>query len=75
MVVPLLVELTWRCPRPTSWQAQGGDRHLNFHDCRDNLGEPAPAEYGTRRALGIAGTGSAEVARRSRVEAIGVKWR
>ncbi len=43
MVVPLLVELTWRLPDIYQLAGSGGDRHLNFHDCRDNLGEPAPA--------------------------------
>ena len=42
---PLLVELLGGCPTPTTRQASGGDRHLNFYRDRDNLcrasqGEP-----------------------------------
>jgi hypothetical protein len=34
---PLLVELLGGCPTPTTRQASGGDRHLNFYEDRDNL--------------------------------------
>jgi hypothetical protein len=34
---PLLVELLGGCPTPTTRQASGGDRHLNFYGNRDNL--------------------------------------
>jgi hypothetical protein len=34
---PLLVELLGGCPTPTTRQASGGDRHLNFYGDRDNL--------------------------------------
>jgi hypothetical protein len=34
---PLLVELLGSCPTPTTRQASGGDRHLNFYGNRDNL--------------------------------------
>ena len=34
----LLVELLGGCPRPTTRQASGRDRHLNFYGNRDNLG-------------------------------------
>jgi len=34
---PLLVELLGGCPTPTTRQASGGDRHLNFYETRDNL--------------------------------------
>ena len=34
---PLLVEQLGRCPTPTTRQASGGDRHLNFYGNRDNL--------------------------------------
>jgi hypothetical protein len=34
---PLLVECLGGCPTPTTWQASGGDRHLNFYGDRDNL--------------------------------------
>jgi hypothetical protein len=34
---PLLVELLGGCPTPTTQQASGGDRHLNFYGDRDNL--------------------------------------
>jgi hypothetical protein len=33
----LLVEQLGRCPTPTTRQASGGDRHLNFYEARDNL--------------------------------------
>jgi hypothetical protein len=36
---PLLVERLGGCPTPTTRQASGGDRHLNFHGNRDNLGQ------------------------------------
>ena len=36
---PLLVELLGGCPTPTTRQASGGDRHLNFYGNRDNLGD------------------------------------
>jgi hypothetical protein len=36
---PLLVEQLGRCPTPTTRQASGGDRHLNFYGNRDNLGK------------------------------------
>ena len=35
---PLLVERLGGCPTPTTRQASGGDRHLNFYGNRDNLG-------------------------------------
>ena len=34
---PLLVERLGSCPTPTTWQASGGDRRLNFYGDRDNL--------------------------------------
>jgi hypothetical protein len=34
---PLLVELLGGCPTPTTRQASGGDRHLNYYGNRDNL--------------------------------------
>jgi hypothetical protein len=34
---PLLVEPHGGCPTPTTRQASGGDRHLNFYEDRDNL--------------------------------------
>jgi hypothetical protein len=34
---PLLVECLGGCPTPTTRQASGGDRHLNFYGNRDNL--------------------------------------
>jgi hypothetical protein len=34
---PLLVERLGSCPTPTTRQASGGDRHLNFYGNRDNL--------------------------------------
>ena len=34
---PLLVELLGGCPTPTTRQASGGDRRLNFYGNRDNL--------------------------------------
>jgi hypothetical protein len=37
---PLLVEQLGRCPTPTTRQASGGDRHLNFYGNRDNLAGP-----------------------------------
>jgi hypothetical protein len=37
MAVPFLVVLLADHPRPTRRQAQVGDRHLNFHEPRDNL--------------------------------------
>jgi hypothetical protein len=37
---PLLVELLGGCPTPTTRQASGGDRHLNFYGNRDNLPQP-----------------------------------
>jgi hypothetical protein len=38
---PLLVERLGGCPTPTTRQASGGDRHLNFHGNRDNLATSA----------------------------------
>ena len=38
---PLLVERLGGCPTPTTRQASGGDRHLNFYGNRDNLAHPA----------------------------------
>ena len=33
---PLLVELLGGCPTPTTRQASGGDRHLNFYGNRES---------------------------------------
>jgi hypothetical protein len=40
---PLLVELLGGCPTPTTQQASGGDRHLNFYGNLDNLPAPTSA--------------------------------
>jgi len=40
---PLLVECLGGCPTPTTRQASGGDRHLNFYGNRDNLRCGTPA--------------------------------
>jgi hypothetical protein len=39
---PLLVERLGGCPTPTTWQASGGDRYLNFYGDRDNLNSRRP---------------------------------
>ena len=35
--VPLLFVCLGGCPTPTTRQVSSGDRHLNFHETRDNL--------------------------------------
>ena len=47
---PLLVELLGGCPTPTTRQASGGDRHLNFYGNRDNLAS-CPSCLSARPAL------------------------
>jgi hypothetical protein len=43
---PLLVERLGGCPTPTTWQASGGDRYLNFYGDRDNLNpDPDHAQH------------------------------
>jgi hypothetical protein len=41
---PLLVERLGGCPTPTTRQASGGDRHLNFYGNRDNLASSSGPE-------------------------------
>jgi hypothetical protein len=49
------VERLGGCPTPTTRQASGGDRHLKFHDVRDNLGARGECEAQDR--VEVAGTG------------------
>jgi Substrate binding domain of ABC-type glycine betaine transport system len=42
------VEQLGGCPTPTTRQASGGDRHLNFYEVRDNLLNNLTAQLNTR---------------------------
>jgi hypothetical protein len=54
---PLLVWLLGGCPTPTTRQASGGDRHLNFYGNRDNLLRQVPARAWQQISCGTGAKG------------------